>query len=85
MEVTQRRYIYDREIDLIEKKRIVNQLDIVECINVAYVGSQSVPKGKTNTNAKQLSKWRRKKYRELNPKLYKRTLWDNIKRSGKIN
>lgn len=85
MDYGQRAAIYNREIDIIEKKRIVNLLDIAEAINLSYVGSQPVPKGKTNKGANQYRKWRNNKYKELNPELPVVTIWDNIKRSGRIN
>jgi hypothetical protein len=85
MDIRQLAYIYDREIELIEKKRILKQLDIAECINMAYIGSQAVQKGKTNTNIKMYSRWRRKKVDSLYPETKRSTIWDGIKKSGKIN
>lgn len=84
MDIWQRRAIYNREIDLREKKRIIHQLDIAEAINVAYIGSQPGQKGKTNKGAKDYQRWRRKKYHELMPNREVVTIWDNIKRSGRI-
>jgi hypothetical protein len=85
MDYFQRILIYKREIELRKKKRILNQLDIAEAFNFAYMGSQPGQKGKTNKGFKMYGNWRRQKYRELNPDLYKTTVWDNSKKSRRIN
>jgi hypothetical protein len=85
MDISQMKYILEREKELKRKKQIVQQLDIAEAINLAYIGSQAAEKGKTNVNAKTYAKWRRKKYRELNPEIKENTIWGNMKKSKKIN
>ena len=79
-------YIANREKEIKEKTRILNLLDLTECINFAYTGSQASEKGKTNKGANSYKQWRMKKIRMLYPKDKKPiTIWDKFKKSTRIN
>lgn len=81
MEISQRISIYNREIDLREKKRILYKLDIAESFNFAYLGSQP---DKRKENIRQYKKWRNDYYRQLNPDAKTNNIWGYIPRKGKF-
>ena len=60
-----------------EKKRAIFKLDIADCVNVAYVGSQG---GRSGYNYKC---WREKLMRVLDPDFYKRKakeFWNKLRK-----
>lgn len=65
-----------------EKNRTINKLDLAECINYAYVGSQPKEKGKANHGMMAFKRWRRQLINKIFPD-NRESYWDMMKRRGK--
>lgn len=65
------------------KKQALFKLQIAECINYAYVGSQPPQKNKINEGANAFRRWREKQMSYIFPDRKIESVWDRIKRRGK--
>jgi hypothetical protein len=74
-----------------ERERNIFKLDIAECINYAYTGSQPpLKKGQRHPGVKAYKRWRTNLFNLIYPKVKKQTIWDRLekmqkKKSMKVN
>jgi hypothetical protein len=64
------------------RERLIFKLDLAECINFAYTGSQPAPAGKFNKGYKGFKDWRNRYIRELEPDT-RPTWWQVVKKKGR--
>lgn len=78
MDIRQFNYFKNKIVEDEKKKRIMFKLDLSECINFAYIGSQYDSSGK---NKYAYKNWREQLCRLLDPEFYTRQgkmFWDNL-------